>query len=89
MRFSHIQQALLRWGGNQLPNHDFCLSRSSLSRKGDMEIATIRLLPAGCIHVQPAKPIAGEGRRDPRHASTGGCPDERHDSDVIGGYSHG
>jgi hypothetical protein len=85
MRFSHIQQALLRWGGNRLPNHDLL----SLSRKGDMETATVRLLPAGCIHFQPAKPIAGEGRRDPRHAGTGGCPDERHDSDVIGGYSHG
>ena len=83
MRLSYFQQALLRRCGNQLPNHDPCFSQSSLSRQGDMETATLRLLSAGRLHFQQAEPIAGKGRRDLHHAGTGGCPDERHDAEII------
>ncbi len=50
---------------------------------GYMETATLWLLSAGSPHLQQAEPIAGEGGRDFHHAGTGGCPDERHDAEVI------
>ena len=48
-----------------------------------METATLCLVSAGSLHLQQAEPIAGEGRRDFHYAGTGGCPDERHDAEVI------
>lgn len=48
-----------------------------------METAALRLLSAGSLHFQQAEPKAGKGRRVLHHAGTGGCPDERHDAEVI------
>ena len=53
------------------------------ARYADMETATLRLPSAGNLHFQQAEPIAGKGRRDLHHAGAGGCPDERHDAEVI------
>src|ERR1017187_6364453 len=41
------------------------------------------LLSAGSLHFQQAEPVAGQGRRDLHHAGTGGCPDKRHEAEVI------
>ena len=41
------------------------------------------LLSAGGLHFQQAEPVVGKGRGDLHHASTGGCPDKRHDAEVI------
>ena len=48
-----------------------------------METATLRLLSANRLHFEQAEPIADQGRRDLHRAGTGGCPDERHDAEVI------
>jgi hypothetical protein len=79
MRSSYFQQAVLCLCGNQLLNHDPCFTQS----KWDMETATLRLMSAGRFQFQEAEPIAGKGRRDLHHAGTGGCPDKRHDAEVI------
>ena len=44
---------------------------------------TLWLLSVGSLHLQQAEPIAGEGGRELHHAGAGGCPDERHDAEVI------
>ena len=41
------------------------------------------LLSAGSLHFQQSEPIAGKGRWDFHHAGPGGCPDKRHDAEVV------
>ena len=48
-----------------------------------MKDAMFWLLSAGSLHFQQAEPVAGKGRRDFRHAGTGGGPDERHDAKAV------
>jgi hypothetical protein len=48
-----------------------------------METAALRLLSADSLRFEQAEPIAGKGGGNLHHAGTGGCPDERHDAEVI------
>ena len=57
------------------------LTLSSNEPRANVHIARGGL--AGSLHLQQAEPIAGKGCRDFHHAGIGGCPDERHDAEII------